>query len=56
MKAYKCPKCGYLHPIRYTSLRRIKCVAKCGYNVNIHGRMERVEIIDWEEELLTKTE
>lgn len=56
MKGYKCPKCGYVHQIRCTSLLRIRCNAKCGYNARTHGRMEEIEIIEWEQELLTKTE
>lgn len=48
MKAYKCPKCGYLH--NYIPIYCIDC------NEYVNGIIEKVEIIDWEEELLTKTE
>lgn len=47
MKAYKCPKCG-----KFNRVGILYCI-DCDYMLIDE---EEVEIIDWEKELLTKTE
>lgn len=48
MKAYKCPKCGKIY--------HFSVFYCCDCNCLFDDDVEIVEIIDWEKELLTKTE
>lgn len=52
MKAYKCPKCGYLN-IPDKKGRTYGICPKC---YPLKTGWELIEIIDWDKELLTKTE
>lgn len=47
MKGYKCPKCGELH-----LFNPMYCL-NCDYSMIMS---EEIEIVDWEQELLTKVE
>lgn len=55
MKAYKCPSCGELDPIRYSNQGFYCFKENCDWAFKIHDGSETVEvieIIDWQKELI----
>lgn len=55
MKAYKCPKCGYLNEIIGTYGESLRNCPDCNFDFTKDVVKEEVEIIDWEKELITET-
>ena len=53
MKAQKCPKCGRLHKIHRAFIIKGCMSFDCNWSIYSSDlKMEIVEIIDWEKELL----